>query len=237
MNNKNLKKWIFIYGIISHILYIILISIAMIYYPGGNQLNPDTIGYSFFTNFLSDLGGLSSHSGESNVISYSISVSANLLVISSAFLIYLVFFNIVKKPEKSRHYHRLASSLAMISCIFLSIAGIIPWDFNLYLHLFFTFTSFLIYFLAPIFYAKSIVKNKKYPNLYAKIFIVLFIVMTSHFFVLLLAPGAETQYGLLIRGISQKILVFTWVIVIICEIFGGLKVYNILKRSDTSEAL
>lgn len=232
MSKIDWKEWIFLYGIVAHILYIILILIAMLFYPGGDQLNPDTIGFSFWSNFFSDLGGYYSHSGEINVISSKIFLVANLLVTSSAFLVYLAFFYIIKKPEKSRYYHRLASILAMIACIFLSIAGIIPWDSNLYLHLFFTITSFLIYFLVPIFYAKSILKNKKFPNLYAKIFIVLFIVMIGHFFVLVLAPGVETPYGLLIRATSQKILIFTWVIVIICESFGGFKVYNILKRSN-----
>ena len=49
--------------------YILLCSIAMIFYPGGTELNPTTLGYSFCMNQMSDLGRTQSLSEEPNHIS------------------------------------------------------------------------------------------------------------------------------------------------------------------------
>jgi hypothetical protein len=43
---------------------------ASLFYGGGNYIFTDTSSYSFTTNFLSDLGRLSSHSGNSNITSF-----------------------------------------------------------------------------------------------------------------------------------------------------------------------
>ena len=51
------------------ILFIISVSIAIYFYPGGNIHDSSQIGYSFTHNFLSDLGGYRSHSGEVNFLS------------------------------------------------------------------------------------------------------------------------------------------------------------------------
>ena len=54
-------------------LFIIFLSslfMASLFYGGGNYIFTDTSSYSFTTNFLSDLGRLSSHSGNSNISSF-----------------------------------------------------------------------------------------------------------------------------------------------------------------------
>ena len=51
------------------IFFVVAIIIASYFYPGGNIHDPAQLGYSFTHNFLSDLGGLESHSGEDNIIS------------------------------------------------------------------------------------------------------------------------------------------------------------------------
>ena len=51
------------------ILFTIGILISMYLYPGGNIHDPLQTGYSFTHNFLSDLGGMNSRSGESNIVS------------------------------------------------------------------------------------------------------------------------------------------------------------------------
>ena len=53
------------------IFFVVAIIIASYFYPGGNIHDTAQLGYSFTHNFLSDLGGLESHSGEDNSISVS----------------------------------------------------------------------------------------------------------------------------------------------------------------------
>ena len=61
------------------ITFIIAFFIAAYLYPGGNIHDPSQIGYSYTHNFLSDLGGQESHSGENNFISSLIFNSSMLL--------------------------------------------------------------------------------------------------------------------------------------------------------------
>ena len=49
--------------------YIGLLTISAFFYGGGNYKNDETLYYNFFTNFISDLGRITSHSGNDNTIS------------------------------------------------------------------------------------------------------------------------------------------------------------------------
>jgi hypothetical membrane protein len=51
------------------IYFIFSVIIAGFLYPGGNIFEPDQVGYSFTKNYLSDLGGYMSRSGEINFLS------------------------------------------------------------------------------------------------------------------------------------------------------------------------
>ena len=68
----NLKDWNILASkimIIGSILFVVLIFVAMLFYPGGTHINPNSKGYSFFQNFLSDLGLTVACSGKENLVS------------------------------------------------------------------------------------------------------------------------------------------------------------------------
>jgi len=48
--------------------FVIAVCVGIYSYPGGNIHDADQIGYSLTNNFLSDLGGYQSHSGDVNFI-------------------------------------------------------------------------------------------------------------------------------------------------------------------------
>ena len=51
------------------IYFILSVIVAAYFYPGGNMHDPLQIGYSFTHNFLSDLGGYYTISGDVNFLS------------------------------------------------------------------------------------------------------------------------------------------------------------------------
>ena len=51
------------------LFFIVAVSVAIYFYPGGNIHNPTQLGYSITHNFLSDLGGYQSQSGAVNFLS------------------------------------------------------------------------------------------------------------------------------------------------------------------------
>lgn len=72
MNFKNWRHIVFLLAIINCIQSLIFTGVAMLYYPGGTFSDPNTIGYTFLGNIFSDLGRSIAHSGEPNLISFSI---------------------------------------------------------------------------------------------------------------------------------------------------------------------
>ena len=56
-------------GYVGIFLFVILNFISMVIYPGGTIIEPETKGYSFFYNFLSNLGESTAKNGEDNIVS------------------------------------------------------------------------------------------------------------------------------------------------------------------------
>ena len=80
------------------IFFVAAVIIASYFYPGGNIHDTAQSGYSFTHNFLSDLGGLESHSGENNIIS---SIFFNLSMLLFIFIgISFMFVPILIKENK-----------------------------------------------------------------------------------------------------------------------------------------
>jgi len=65
----NQKLWLIKAPQSAIVIFLILNMLAMLTYPGGILHDSSTIGYSFFNNFLSDLGRYLSWSGEHNFYS------------------------------------------------------------------------------------------------------------------------------------------------------------------------
>ncbi|MHA2131448.1 MAG: hypothetical protein ACW99L_15900, partial [Promethearchaeota archaeon] len=67
------KKWasrVYILLIVNCIQFLILVNVAILFYPGGTFNDPFTSGYSLWSNLFSDLGRFIAHSGESNIITF-----------------------------------------------------------------------------------------------------------------------------------------------------------------------
>ncbi|MGW8250803.1 MAG: hypothetical protein ACWGO1_09195 [Anaerolineales bacterium] len=65
------------------LLFPILTTLAMLFYPGGTRGNPDVQGYRFFENFFSELGLTQSYAGGSQTTSF---VLFTLALLSSVVL-------------------------------------------------------------------------------------------------------------------------------------------------------
>lgn len=64
--NQNLKKSSLIIPFSGLILFGVLTTVAILFYPGGNRFEPAAMGYSFFDNFWCDLLDKITHRGEPN---------------------------------------------------------------------------------------------------------------------------------------------------------------------------
>jgi len=162
------------------LIYLGLLTLACIFYGGGNYIDKQAPYYNFFTNFISDLGRTTSHSGDDNTISI-VLFSIGMFVQMFAVLIYLV-----KAANSFSTDKPLISLLAKLSAVFgsVSLLGVIftPADVpELYsLHIFFAnsvfngaFITLSIY--AYLFYSKGL-KNITYALFFCSLIILGYIV-------------------------------------------------------------
>tara|TARA_B100000214_G_C23932590_1_gene611527 strand:+ start:175 stop:843 length:669 start_codon:yes stop_codon:yes gene_type:complete len=122
--------------------YLAFLSLAAIFYGGGNYVEKQTPYYNFFTNFISDLGRTTSHSGDDNTVSIILFSIGMLIQIVAAF-IYLFNAASFFSNEKPK-----TSIIAKVSALLgsISLLGVVftPADVpSLYgLHIFFANSVF-----------------------------------------------------------------------------------------------
>ena len=133
------------------IFFVIAVIAASYFYPGGNIHDSNQLGYSFTHNFLSDLGGLESHSGEGNIIS-SIFFNLSMLLfflIGISFLFVPILF---KENKPNFILAIIGSSFFFIGSMFFAGVGFTPYDVFFDLHVFFALNSFRLMIPASLIY-------------------------------------------------------------------------------------
>ncbi len=125
---RNWGQWPFVLIVLAYVQYVVLIIVAMFYYPGGTFSNHDTVGYSFWNNFISDLGRRVSLSGDPNTISrslYEISQCILYLILS---LFFAALPRLFGKAKSARRLAIIGSIFGIIGAVSMVIDTFIPWE-------------------------------------------------------------------------------------------------------------
>ena len=189
------------------IVFTIGIVISMYYYPGGNIHDPLQTGYSFTHNFLSDLGGMNSRSGELNIVS---SYIFNACMISF-FLGGIAFLYVpgLFKNDRTNYYLAIIGSMFFfLGASFFAGVGLTPHDLYLDQHIFFAINGFRLMVPAGIFYLVVLLRSpiKKSYSL-----VTLFFLLSTFSYVLyqLLADSPLiSMEAMIMQAIMQKLITF-----------------------------
>ena len=212
------------------IIFFLCNIIAMFYYAGGTIQNPDSIGYDFFRNFLSQLGRIKAYAVDdfgnqlSNLVSFRI-WSTGMAVTGSIFFVYYLylpkFFN--------KKIAILASFFAVISSICFIATGITPGDVIIHLsdkqgnilntisvyklHVFFANNIFYFAFPSAIIYSYVIYNSKKVDKIYGIGYYLFSFSLLVYIFIIIYGPSPfSSPSGQIIQATSQKIIAILWVI-------------------------
>jgi hypothetical protein len=219
----NWRRLAFMLALASCIQFIVLTVAGMFFYPGGTRAEPGTTGYSFWSNFFSDLGRTATYSGDSNTVSMSLFVTA----LSLAAMAFALTF--VAMPRLFAG-HRTAGKLALVGSIFgvvsaISYLGIacVPSDIHLTLHRLFVYAAFSSFLLVVILYSAAIFRNRDYPNLYAFAYLGFALILTAYLWLLFGGPHAESPTGVRIQATGQKIVVYAEIVCMSIQACGALR--------------
>lgn len=212
MKIQNWRDFSFLLVIIGIVQYLTLTTIAMFFYPGGNIVNPNAQRYSFFTNFISDLGRTKSISGKSNITALILYTIAGIFFSISLIIFVIALRDIFKDDEKTKRISNFIMILGIISAIFMVLGYLTPWDIYGSTHVFcglvFTATGVLTLLL----YAIAILFKKQYSNKMA--FLLLFVfsfAVINLLIITFLKYNANSYESLVFQVTLQKFTMYSFI--------------------------
>ena len=210
---KPIAQWAFITPTIGSLVFLIFTTIAMFFYKGGTAFNPDLNRYDFFHNFFSDLGRTYVYDGESNSISSTLFISAAVI---SGILLIPYYINLSKIPfgtEKKQKYARFATRISLISSPAFVAVGLIPSNINTDMHMLAVNIAFMGTGIIIIIYGILFLNHENYPRISGKLFLLYSVLLLIYIFVMIIFLDPNQGNAFLIQVLSQKIIVYTNIIV------------------------
>jgi len=184
--------------VIGALQFMIMSSLAMVFYPGG---------YSVFNDYLSHLG-LTKVNGGSNTISFWLWIIATNVAGLTLIPFWLVINTLFTKTRTEHVLSSIGMVLGVISGPFLMGIGIFPADTRPDAHEISTIIFFLLFAIAIAIYSIAILYNTDYPNLYAYVGVIFSIVIVL-FIGEVFAP---------INVAMQKIIVYGFVLWVVFQV-------------------
>ena len=218
----NKKLWLIQAPQIAIFGFIFFNIVAMLTYPGGILHDTSTLGYSFFNNFLSDLGRFISWNGSPNFYSQ---LFFNSAMIMAGFIFSVYFFNL-------RYIFNLDSGLLFwismtgtIAGVFggISMAGVglTPSDLYFDAHLDFAHWLFRFFFIASLCYTIIILKTDLIENKYVSGFFLFAILILSYILFSELGPNArESITTLRMQVVAQKSILLCFILAVYIQTKG-----------------
>ena len=201
------------------IFFVIAVIAASYFYPGGNIHDSNQLGYSFTHNFLSDLGGLESHSGEDNIIS---SIFFNLSMLLFFFIgISFLFVPILFKENKPTFILAIVGSLFFfIGSMFFAGVGFTPYDVFFDLHVFFALNSFRLMIPASLIYLIVFLRSSLNIKYVAVIALFLFLVTAYVTYLNFGENPLSDKEAMIVSATIQKFIAFMSVMTVFSLSFG-----------------
>lgn len=186
------------------IVAVVLAIISMLLYPGGTFHDPSRRGYSFFQNFLSDLGATVAWGGQPNYASailFVTSFSALALVLAGATVALVKLYS---SSKIRRRLSRTAGAAGVISCVSMIGAALTPPNLFLSLHIQFGSLAHAGCLLTSLLFAAVTARDNRVPRGVPAGWLLLAIVIIAHYS-MQWGPGIETVQGLTFHVTAQKI--------------------------------
>ena len=217
-------------GYVGIFLFVILNFISMVIYPGGTIIEPETKGYSFFYNFLSNLGESTAKNGEDNIVSAYLFNSSMLILAISYFLFYVSYLRIQLKFNRNKILNFFSLSTIIISLVSFVLVAVFSADNSTFdIHVFFVKVAFrllLIHCFVQLFivYNSNLSKTMLISSSIFCFVLLLFIIIMEY------GPNPFLDNrSLLIQVSSQKMIVISILLYFFVQISESLsmsKKYN-----------
>lgn len=203
------------------VLFVVLTALAMLVYPGGTITDPTTRGYSFFTNFFSDLGRTETRGGHPNLLAAALFFIALTGAGSALVTFFLAFAGFFTRTRFDRVLAWLGTFAGVIAGVCFIGVAFTPANLASALHNQFVFAAFEAFTAATIVYFILLLRAPDYPRRYAAVFGVFAVLLALYLGLLFGGPSPRTPEGLLIQATGQKIIVYASIISVLIQSLGA----------------
>ncbi|HUT82080.1 MAG TPA: hypothetical protein VMZ29_12840 [Candidatus Bathyarchaeia archaeon] len=234
MNWKIIRKTIFIFTSTCLFLFLILLSLAIFYYPGGSRFDQSTVGFDLLNTFVSDLGRNIAINGEDNTISQTFFVIAiTIMGISQIYYFCNLPFE-VRNKKSSFILTIIGSIIGILSSILYIAIAFNPWDVNTDLHNKLIYSAAPILCVAAIILTLAIFLDKQFSKFQGYIFLSL----VSFFVIFAIATAIGTtlpnRINWNIRILGHTILIYAEAVLFGLISIGMFKHLHTALRSNKS---
>lgn len=186
--------------------FVVLTLASMSLYPGGTYRDRDSVGYLFFSNFLSDLGMPRSWGGHANPWGALLFVSGEVLLAIGVVAFFVGVVRLSSSVRSARIWGRLAALAGITVALALVAAGFTPANRFLSLHVEAALIAFRGAAVAAAFLAVATAQDRRFPRLTMAVAVVIAVVLAGYAAVIQWGPRINNGYGLRFQATAQKIM-------------------------------
>ena len=223
---KYKKDIVFPLAIVGCGQFIVLTFIAMVFYTGGTRLDSTSPGYSFFTNFFSDLGRTVAYSGEWNLLSAALFIIA-LIGLGVSFLNYFMSIQqYFSETEEERKLTRIIVLSGKISALAFIGVAIVPANLFTLIHDLFVVVGFSFIMVVSGTMTALIIKTQKLSKSYVMVNVIFILILFIYAGLFLVIPEIITLEHLFVRATIQKVVVYSLILCFLIQSYGIWRNYN-----------
>lgn len=190
------------------VVFIVLTVLAMWFYPGGTAMDPATQGYSFWSNFFSDLGMTRTPSGATNLVSLALFVAALTIVGVGLAIFFIALRQFFLESRSGKWISAIGAACGVVTGVCFIGVALTPWNIYLVAHNDFVMWAFRTFLAAVVLYAAAILRERRLPKSFAGVFLAFAALLAGYVLLLTFGPAPNSHEGLRVQVLGQKIIVY-----------------------------
>ena len=217
---------IFLLTFVGCTTFLILTTIAMVFYAGGTLLDSQSVGYQFHVNFFSDLGRTEGYNGKSN------SIAQILFSISAIFAGLMLIPYFIKIPaflsqDTGKNLWLKGSSIiATIAACGYAAIGMFPADIMYSAHIGAVMVAFLLSVPPVVIIGIAMIRSPTYPQLYGYLYLGFTGLIIGYISVMFSYLEILTVQDLMVQVIGQKIIIYSEMIMMDIQAIGAYRFHK-----------
>ncbi len=198
--------------------FVLLTVLAMLVYAGGSAFDPAASGYSFTENFFSDLGRTVTFEGAANTVASAL-FTYSLICVGVALAAFGVAVRRLGAEARARPVALLAAIAAVVSGIAYVGIACTPYDVFPAAHsrsVDLAFGFLLVFVLC----LGALEVRSRWPRRYVVPSFAYVVLLAVYVYLLFWGPSTETERGLFIMVVAQKIIVYSSIVNLGWQAYG-----------------